>query len=73
MTTTLLQRWPHQITGREDVISAIDSGSKSICLTSPTGGGKTLVMADLCEWAVNRGWRVGVYTNRRLLTQNLAE
>ncbi len=32
--------WPHQKYGIHETLSAIDSGKRRICLTSPTGGGK---------------------------------
>lgn len=32
--------WPHQKRGIHDVLEALNSGKRRICLTSPTGGGK---------------------------------
>lgn len=65
--------WPHQISGVADTIARIEAGVKSLCLSSPTGGGKSLMMLRLIEWAVERGQSVAVFTNRRLLTNQLAQ
>lgn len=65
--------WPHQIFGVSETIKRIESGVKSLCLSSPTGGGKSLMILRLIEWAVARGWQVAVFTNRRLLTNQLMQ
>lgn len=66
------ERWPHQYRAVQEVTSAIDAGEKRICFTSPTGGGKTLVTCDLLRWAVARGEKAVLYTNRVLLTEQTA-
>lgn len=66
---TELPRWPHQISAPVDVYAAIDRGCMEVCLTSPTGGGKTTIMTDITREAVEkRNWRVGLFTNRKILT-----
>jgi superfamily II DNA or RNA helicase len=62
-----VDRWPHQIQGVRDVQAALARGEKRVLLTSPTGGGKTQMMADLIEQWTAEGYRVALYTNRRLL------
>ncbi len=59
--------WPHQTAGVEQVLTAIAAGKRRICLTSPTGGGKTRMMLDLATSHMNG--RVVLYTNRKLLLE----
>lgn len=61
--------WDHQRDGVAQSIDALDSGVKSICLTAPTGSGKTQMQIALAQWAVNQGWKVLCLTNRILLTE----
>lgn len=60
-------RWPHQVRALEQTIARIEAGAKRICVTSPTGGGKTLCMIDLIRWSQSKGMKTALYTNRRLL------
>jgi DNA repair protein RadD len=62
----------HQERGVADVLSAIEDGCRRVCLTSPTGGGKSLMMMMLVRWALAKDWRVGIYTNRNLLREQLS-
>lgn len=56
--------WPHQQQAIDELIQLILSGHKRICVTSPTGGGKTrLAMARLIE----SGLPSVFYTHRRML------
>ncbi len=66
-------RWPHQRYAFEQVTSAIDAGERTICLTSPTGGGKGRIICDLLEWAQERGWPAILYTNRKSLTRQMID
>lgn len=66
------QDWPTQKKGVSETIARLEAGVSSLCLTSPTGGGKSLMMQRLCEWAVSNGKQVSVLTNRKLLTNQLA-
>ena len=50
-----------------------ESRGKALCIVAPTGGGKTLVMTELCEWAQGIGWKSVIYTNRRILTYQNSE
>ncbi len=61
--------WPHQLQGVGDVIRTMENGTDSLCLTSPTGSGKTACMIALTQWATEKGWKVLVFTNRILLTE----
>lgn len=68
-----MERWPHQIQGVRDVIAAIDQGYRRIVLTSPTGGGKSVMIQDLIlEFLVNRLQKCILYTNRKLLIDQLS-
>jgi superfamily II DNA or RNA helicase len=59
--------WPHQQRGLEDACKAITGGENAICVTSPTGGGKSRMMLEMIAWAKQGGRRVSLYTNRRAL------
>lgn len=63
----MVDRWPHQIRGVNEVLAAIARGERRIVLTSPTGGGKTTMMTDLIEAWTAAGLKTALYTNRRLL------
>jgi superfamily II DNA or RNA helicase len=50
--------WPHQREGVEQTIRALSNGAASLCLTSPTGSGKTDMMIALTRWAREKSWQV---------------
>lgn len=61
--------WAHQKEGVEDTIKAISNGTKSVCLTAPTGSGKTAMEIALAKWAAEQNHqKVLCLTNRILLT-----
>lgn len=62
---------PHQVRGIEGVKAAIAAGHKRICLTSPTGGGKSLMIRELIRWGLDCNKRSILYTHRRLLAKQL--
>lgn len=62
--------WPHQERGLAELDAAIASGKRAICLTSPTGGGKTRM---LFTHMTDSGVPSAVYTDRRMLLSQLAE
>lgn len=64
-----MNRWPHQTYGVNEVRRLIKSGERRIGLTSPTGGGKSLMMFDMCDW----GWPTVIYANRKMLVDQLCE
>jgi len=59
--------WSHQRRGIDDTLSAIARGERRILVTSPTGGGKTRIMAELIRHYLESAQRVVLYTNRRML------
>jgi superfamily II DNA or RNA helicase len=62
--------WPHQREGVERAIHALSNGTKSVCLTAPTGSGKTACQIALARWgAEERAQKVLCLTNRILLTE----
>ncbi len=65
--------WPHQLTGIHQTLAHIAAGQKRICLTSPTGGGKTRIMCELARHFLHHGQGVQLYTNRKLLLDQLAD
>lgn len=56
--------WPHQQRGLDELYPKLLPGS-SICVTSPTGGGKTMMMSEL----LGLGVPSILYTNRRMLME----
>ena len=67
-----MDRWPHQIAGLQAVKDCIRRGERRILLTSPTGMGKSLIARDLIDWYTDNGKRVSVYSNRKLLIEQLS-
>jgi superfamily II DNA or RNA helicase len=65
----MLDLWPHQQRGIDAVQAAIAGGYRRICLTSPTGGGKSRTMAELIGRWTDERLKVALYTNRKLLIQ----
>jgi superfamily II DNA or RNA helicase len=65
--------WPHQVEGIEGVRDALARGRKRLCLTSPTGMGKSRMTTELVQGWLAEGKRVSLYTNRRLLVQQLSD
>jgi len=61
--------WPHQHYGVEQTIDALDRGVTSVCLTAPTGAGKTDMAIALTNWGLKTDKRVLCLTNRILLTE----
>lgn len=60
--------WPHQSRGLASLWAMIDAGRKRICLTMPTGGGKTITSVHLIKNECrSRGWKVEFTTHRKLL------
>jgi superfamily II DNA or RNA helicase len=66
--------WQHQREGVTQTIDALTNGTDSVCLTAPTGAGKTACEIALAkQWAEGYGLRVLCLTNRILLTQQTRE
>jgi superfamily II DNA or RNA helicase len=66
--------WDHQREGVQQTIDALTNGTNSVCLTAPTGAGKTACEIALTKhWAEECGLRVLCLTNRILLTQQTRE
>lgn len=61
------ERWPNQVRALEGTVAAFDRGVKRLCVTSPTGSGKTRCMMDMIDWAVANRHPVALYTARRML------
>lgn len=65
--------WPHQGAGIAAVLDAIARGRKRICLTSPTGMGKSRITTELIRSWLAADMRVSLYTNRRMLVSQLSD
>jgi len=64
--------WPHQEIGLRYTRNAILAGDRRLVVTAPTGGGKSRMMYELINWATEEGWPVALYTNRRMLFDQIA-
>lgn len=63
--------WPHQEYGIDATVEAIHGGCRRVLLTSPTGMGKSRMVTSLIEHYTGRGWHAILYSNRKLLTEQL--
>ena len=63
-----MKLWPHQEFALEQLRECLDRGSGRICVTSPTGGGKSRMMTELINLFDGN---VSLYTNRKLLTEQM--
>lgn len=61
--------WPHQYRGVEGVIERFKYFSDPVCLTAPTGTGKSAMQIALAQWGVAQDWPVIMLTNRKLLLE----
>lgn len=57
----------HQVLGIQKIDAAEREGHRAICVTSPTGAGKTLMMSVRSKLKADAGGRVGILTDRKLL------
>ena len=67
-----MQDWPHQPRCVEALLARASQGGRRVCLTVPTGGGKTRIVGQTIERLTPHGWFSVVYTNRRLLIDQLS-
>lgn len=65
-----MELWPHQERALEQADAAEMAGIRRICVTSPTGGGKSLMMRERIR---RKRRRTVLYTNRRMLREQLSE
>lgn len=64
--------WPHQSKSIESVLESQSEGKDTICLALPTGAGKTKVAQELTAAWLDAGYRVSLYTNRKMLLDQLS-
>ncbi len=67
-----MQRWPHQIYGVEQTWGLIKARVNNVCLTAPTGAGKSRMMCDLIHRATACGMPVSLYTHRKMLLEQVS-
>lgn len=63
--------WPHQVRAYDEVRGAQLGGWSRVVLCIPTGGGKTRVICELVANWLAEGKKVVVYTNRKMLVDQL--
>lgn len=68
-----MQLHPYQLRGISDVHTAINRGERKICLTSPTGGGKSRMVGTLLGDYLALQRPSIIYTNKKMLTTQNAE
>jgi DNA repair protein RadD len=64
--------WPHQERALVDVRAAIAAGQRRICLTAPTGAGKSRTLSEMILDDVANNLKSVVYTNRKALVEQLS-
>lgn len=64
---------PHQLRAVAETHAAIAAGHRKICITAPTGGGKSLIAGTLLADYIDRKAPAILYTNKRLLTTQNAD
>ncbi len=65
--------WPHQLQGVQQVLDALAAGVRRVCLQAPTGAGKTLMMEMVARHIIDRGNKVAIYSNRKMLIDQLSD
>ena len=65
-------RWPNQIRAFQYCVDAMGRGVHRLCVTSPTGSGKTVCMTDMIDYAVENHMPVALYTSRKMLYEQTA-
>lgn len=66
-----MQLWPHQSLVLSETARLTSQGVRRVLVTAPTGSGKSLIMVEEAERAINSGQRVGLMTPRKLLTDQI--
>ncbi len=61
--------WPNQIRARDLTAEAVAGGCKRMCVTSPTGTGKTYMQLEQLELANSHAIGAALYTDRRMLLE----
>lgn len=72
MNSTLPDLWPHQANAIRLVADAINAGHRRICLMQHTGAGKSRTACELIRDWLHVGYKVSLYTNRKMLLDQLA-
>lgn len=72
MLATLPTNWPHQDYACREVPAAMARGCRRLLLTSPTGAGKSRMACELIAGWLEEGLRVVLYTNRKMLVEQLS-
>lgn len=65
--------WPPQVRAIGLTHQARSEGHRKILVTLPTGGGKTRVLSELIRDCLIADMKVGVYTNRNMLIEQLCK
>ena len=65
-----MERRPNQVYANSAIADAVQAGYRAICVTSPTGGGKSLIMFDRIDLS---GWTTALYTDRRMLFRQISK
>jgi superfamily II DNA or RNA helicase len=63
--------WMPQANAIRQVTDALADGQRRICLALPTGGGKSRIACELIRDWLHVGYKVSLYTNRKMLIEQL--
>ena len=64
--------WPHQERGLAEFWRLREEGYRRILLTAPPRAGKTVMMGEIIQGALDKSLRVAVYTHRVMLTDQMS-
>jgi DNA repair protein RadD len=64
--------WPTQEFGITEVLRLRAEGRRRLCLTSPTGGGKSVMICELIARELEGDGTAVLYTNRKMLREQLS-
>ncbi len=64
--------WLHQAKGIVETYDAREAGFRKICVTSPTGGGKSQMIRQMIEDGRQQRLKSILYTNRKMLLEQIS-
>lgn len=64
-------RWPNQVRAFNGILDAMARGVKRLCVTSPTGTGKTFIIMDMVHYARSASLPWILYTQRKMLFEQI--
>lgn len=67
----MIDFWPHQQFALDQTPKLLGGGVFHWCVCSPTGGGKSAIIQEEIRRAYDKGYKISIYSFRKLLTNQL--